>query len=376
MAGSLGPRRAILIDSHGHPISDQGGPLDLAQINVELPADEGARQRRSQISPSRLSHELMGVRLAQHLGCEVEEIPQARAAASSDWPGYVSALFRAAHIDGMVLDPGWDLDATSAAADQFASLVGCPVRPILRLEPLIDRLIDAGLGPAEILREVEQSMRDAPKNGYFGFKTIIAYRTGLAVDPEATLDQAAASLQNRTDGPVRRQGKALRDLVLRRALGWAAELGLPFQIHTGFGDSDIRLAEANPTLLEELLRSPEGRAATILLIHGSYPWHEELAYLTLAKPNVYAELSMFNLFAAATVASRIERVLELAPTAKVLCGTDGHGTPESFWFGALLIQEGWAVVRRRWAAQGARQEWLETVERDIMARNTSRLYRF
>ncbi|HVB54442.1 MAG TPA: amidohydrolase family protein [Candidatus Acidoferrales bacterium] len=143
----------------------------------------------------------------------------------------------------------------------------------------------------------------------------------------------------------------------------------------GSGDSDIRLLEANPTLLEELLRTPEGRAATILLIHGFYPWREELAHLTLAKPNVYAELSMFNLFAAATVAARIERVLEWAPTSKVRCGTDGHGTPESFWLGALLIQEGWAVVRQRWAAQGARQDWLKKVERDILEGNTSRLYR-
>jgi len=84
---------------------------------------------------------------------------------------------------------------------------------------------------------------------------------------------------------------------------------------------------------------------------------------------------MFNLFAAATVAARIERVLEWAPTSKVRCGTDGHGTPESFWLGALLIQEGWAVVRQRWAAQGARQDWLKKVERDILEGNTSRLYR-
>jgi len=62
-------------------------------------------------------------------------------------------------------------------------------------------------------------MRDAPQSGYFGFKTIIAYRTGLAVDPGATLDQASVSLRAGTDEPVRRRAKALRDLVLRWALG-------------------------------------------------------------------------------------------------------------------------------------------------------------
>ncbi|MHB1500531.1 MAG: amidohydrolase family protein [Candidatus Dormibacteria bacterium] len=365
-----------MIDSHGHPIADAGGRLELSAINVELATDESSREHRRQSSPSRLSHELLAVRLAEHLGCAVADVPDARGEASRDWPAYVRGLFQAAGIRGMVLDPGWNLEAPTSAASAFQDMIGCPVRPILRLEPLIDRLIAEGAGAGEILTATEQAMREAPAHGYYGFKTIIAYRTGLAVDPGAGLAQAERSLEESPDLPVRRRGKALRDLLLRRALGWAAEMQLPFQIHTGFGDSEIRLAEANPVLLEELLRTSEGAAATILLIHGSYPWHEELAYLTLAKPNVYAELSMFNLYAVATVADRMERVLELAPTAKVLCGTDGHGHPETFWFGALLIQEAWSRVRDRWAQQGARASWLDQVGSSIMEANTSRLYRF
>ncbi|MHB8312611.1 MAG: amidohydrolase family protein [Candidatus Dormibacteria bacterium] len=365
-----------MIDSHGHPIADAGGALELSAINVELATDDASRAVRQRSSPSRLSHELLAVRLAAYLGCAVDEVPEARGRASSDWRGYVRGLFSDSGITGMVLDPGWNLDATTAQAASFAEMIGCPVRPILRLEPLMDRVIGDGGGATEVLAAVEQAMRDAPKSGYFGFKTIIAYRTGLAVDPGATLEKAEASLRESASLPVRRRGKALRDLVLRSALGWAAELRLPFQIHTGFGDSEIRLAEANPLLLEELLRTPEGMAATILLIHGSYPWHEELAYLTLAKPNVHAELSMFNLYSVATVADRMERVLELAPTSRVLCGTDGHGHPETFWFGAHLIREGWRTLRDRWVRQGARSSWLDETELAIMDGNTRSLYSF
>ena len=365
-----------MIDSHCHPIAEAGGALDLSSIHVQLPADERERAERSRTSPSRLSHELLGVRLAKHLGCAFEEVGEARAEASKDWGAYVRGLFSAAHLAGLVLDPGWNLSATTAAADKFSAMTGLPVRPILRLEPLIDDLVREGAGTAEIMAEIETAMRAAPGAGYFGFKTIIAYRTGLAVDPGATQQQADQSLRDTKDLPVRRRGKAMRDLVLRRALGIAAELDLPFQIHTGYGDSDIRLVEANPILLEELLRTPEGSAATILLIHGSYPWHDELAYLTIAKTNVYAELSQFNLFSPATIADRMERILEFAPTAKVLCGTDGHGTPETYWFGALMIQEAWAQVRIRWAARGAREAWLTQVERAIFEGNTGRLYRF
>jgi predicted TIM-barrel fold metal-dependent hydrolase len=159
------------------------------------------------------------------------------------------------------------------------------------------------------------------------------------------------------------------------ALGVAAELGTPFQFHTGFGDSEIRLAESNPLLLEDLLRTEEGSSVPIVLIHGSYPWHEELAFLATTKPNVHADLSLSNIFAPLTVADRLARILELAPAAKVLLGTDGHGEPESFWFAATLLHEAWTEVRARFAEGGAREAWLADVEDRIFARNARELYR-
>jgi hypothetical protein len=323
----------------------------------------------------RLSQELMAVRLASQLGCAVEELAQAREQASSDWPAYVSSLFRSCGLRGLVLDPGWALAASTANASALADLTGCQVRTIMRLEPMVDRMIEEGATAAEIVRAVEQAVAEARAHGYVGLKTILAYRTGLAVDPTVTMEAAAESLRVK-DLPVRRRGKPLRDLLTRRVLGWAAELHLPLQIHTGFGDSEIRLQEASPLLLEELLSTPEGSAATVVLIHGSYPWHEELAFLALVRPNVYAELSLFNIFAPATVADRLERILELVPADKVLCGTDGHGEPETFWFGALLIQEAWAKVRASWSQQGARGTWLSQVESAIFEGNTASLYNF
>jgi hypothetical protein len=76
------------------------------------------------------------------------------------------------------------------------------------------------------------------------------------------------------------------------------------------------------------------------------------------------------------VAERLERVLELAPASRVLCGTDGHGSPETFWFAALVLRDAWATVRRSWAARGAREAWLEGLEDAIFRANTARLYGF
>jgi uncharacterized protein len=219
-----------------------------------------------------------------------------------------------------------------------------------------------------------EAMTKAAADGAVGFKTIAAYRTGLRIDPTVTMDDAEASLADHRGTPVRRRGKACRDLVLRRALGVAADLGLPFQVHTGFGDSDIRLSESDPLLLEELLRTPEGSAATLVLIHGAYPWHEQLAYLAMVTPNVHAEISLHQLFSPMTTADRLLRLLDLAPATKVLLGTDGHAEPELFWFGAEMLREAWHAVAGRLREAGARARWVDGVESAIFEGNARRLY--
>ncbi len=197
-----------------------------------------------------------------------------------------------------------------------------------------------------------------------GLKTVLAYRTGLAVDPTVSRDDAFRSLD--VSVPVRRRGKGLRDYLLRRTLAQCADLELPIQVHTGFGDDEIRLAEADPILLDDVLRTPEGAAAKVVLIHGSFPWHEKLAYLTLVRRNVFAEYSLANLFSPATTADRILRLLDLAPADRILFGTDGHGAPESHWFAATVLFSAWEDVRRSLAGS-VRDEWIDDVQRACSA---------
>jgi predicted TIM-barrel fold metal-dependent hydrolase len=359
-----------LIDHHAHPFSSEPGPFDPSDISLDVVQDEGLRRHRGAVGPTRLMQELLIVRLAARLGCQPEEVGQARAEAARDWPAYVSGLFEDAGIEAVLLDqmvgPG------AGGVDRCAELSGAAMYPIHRIDTSVDGLIERGSGAGEILEAVEAEMRERAASGAVGFKTIMAYRTGLAVDPSADLGHAEESL--RSEVPVRRRGKACRDLVIRTALGVAGELGRPFQFHTGFGDSDLRLADSNPLLLEELLRTPEGSSTPVVLIHGSYPWHEEVAYLATTKANVYTDVSLSNLFAPLTVADRLARILELCPAAKVVLGTDGHSEPETFWFAARVLHDAWAEVRARFASAGARETWLDDAEDRIFVRNTRELY--
>jgi predicted TIM-barrel fold metal-dependent hydrolase len=360
-----------MIDDHAHPFDLTGGPLHLSALSLDVSSDPGSEERRQTLGSGRLFQELLTTRLARYLECDPDDVPQAREEASADWPSYVSGLFRDAGIEGIVMDPAWPPEAAEQV-DRYAEVSGCSIHPILRVEPMVDRLIGEGATATEIVDAVQAAMENVVSRGWVGFKTILAYRTGLAVDPNATPAQAEASLQS--DAPVRRRGKACRDLVLRIALATAADLNRPFQIHTGIGDSEIRLAESNPLLLEELLRSPEGSAGPIVLIHGSYPWTDELAYLTATKPNVWADLSLCNIFSPMATAQNMLRLLDLAPVPRILMATDGFQEPEVYWFAAGILREAWRQARSTLAAAGARPGWLDDAERRIFGENARALY--
>jgi predicted TIM-barrel fold metal-dependent hydrolase len=360
-----------MIDDHAHPFALAGGSLDLAALSLDVGTEPGADDRRQALGPSRLFQELLTVRLADYLRCRADEVSEARAEASGDWGSYVQALFRDAGIREIVMDPAWPPDAADQL-ERYAALADCPIHPILRLEPLVDRFMNESAGVAELLEAVGRAMEEAASRGWVGFKTILAYRTGLAVNPDVTRQEAEASL--RSDVPVRRRGKACRDLILREALAIAADLGLPFQIHTGIGDSELRLVESNPLLLEELLHSPQGAAGRIVLIHGSYPWTDELAYLAATRPNVWADLSLSNIFSPLRTADRLLRLVDLAPTDRILLATDAFQEPELYWFAAGVLRDAWGRVRSDLSAEGAGANWLDAVQHAMFEGNARDLY--
>jgi predicted TIM-barrel fold metal-dependent hydrolase len=183
--------------------------------------------------------------------------------------------------------------------------------------------------------------------------------------------QAEAGL--RRGGPL--ASKPLRDLAFRRLLEGATETGLPVQIHTGFGDSDLRLRNADPTLLEDVLDTPVGRSAPIVLLHSGFPYQDEASYLAAARSNVHADLSLVNLFAPANLADGLRRVVGVAPVDRVLFGTDAYLLPEAFWFAAIMLREAWQAVRDGLLAQGMDRVWMDEAEHAMFAGNARRLYR-
>lgn len=358
-----------LLDDHAHPFPLTAEPLELGSLSLAVGDD--AMRRRREAAPSRLMLELLRMRLASLLACPPADVLAAREDAARDWPAYVRRLFGDAGIGGMLLDGGTSPMSRDDLAP-YRELAGVPMWSLLRLEAVIDPLLEQGAGGQDIESALASFVESGSAEGAAGLKTVIAYRTGLEVDPTVTAHQAYRSVS--PGAPVRRRAKALRDYLLRRTLGQCADLDLPVQIHTGFGDAQIRLAAANPILLDDLLRTPEGSAAKVVLIHAGYPWHEQLAYLTLVRENLWAEVSLVNLFSPATTADRLMRLIDLAPVDRVLFGTDGHGLPETHWFAAKVLRDAWDEVRRQLAGV-ARAGWLDDAARRMFSGNARDVYR-
>ena len=364
MAGS-----PTLLDDHAHPFPITSEPLDLG--GMSLLVGDAAERRRQQAAPHRLMLEMLRHRLAGLLDCTPDDVLPAREAAARDWPAYVQRLFATAGIGGMLLDGGPTPLAPNDLV-RYEAVAGVPMWSLMRIEALVDPLLAQGADGRHIEAALSDFIDSAAASGAAGLKTVLAYRTGLAVDPTVTPEQAYRSVT--TDRPVRQRAKLLRDYLLRRTFAQCADLGLPIQVHTGFGDSEIRLAGANPLLLDDVLRTSEGAAANVVLIHAGYPWHEQLAYLTIVHPNLWAEFSLVNLFSPATTADRLLRLLDLAPVDRVLFGTDGHGLPETHWFAACVLREAWTVVRERLSGM-TRSGWLDDAEERMFNGNAREVYR-
>jgi predicted TIM-barrel fold metal-dependent hydrolase len=190
-------------------------------------------------------------------------------------------------------------------------------------------------------------------------KSIIAYRSGLAVAPVARTDaeRALVEVQAAWGGtPGRLAAKPLLDHLLPLAAEWAADHGLPLHFHTGFGDRDVDLRLANPLHLRALLEGGALARSRVVLLHASYPYVREAAYMANVYPNLSVDISEVSpLLAGPGLARVLEELLALAPVTKLLYGSDAWGVPEWFWLAARATRH--ALAEALAWLPASEQEW-------------------
>jgi len=255
----------------------------------------------------------------------------------SDIPAYVRRLLDDAGVFALLVDTGFGGDVFLSAG-ALEDLAGRFVGTIVRLEPLLESVLHNDLRPGSLLDEVEVRLREALDAGAVGFKSAAAYRCGLALRRPSPADVTLA-LVDRLGQSVRVTDAALIGAAVWTAAELGAERAVPLQFHTGFGDSDLHLPDADPTLLRELFRDQRTENCPIVLLH-CYPFVSHAAYLASVYPQVYVDLSLAIPLLGATAGRRaIADALALCPWTKLLAASDGHSYPEMHWRGALMWRE-------------------------------------
>jgi predicted TIM-barrel fold metal-dependent hydrolase len=248
----------------------------------------------------------------------------------------------------------------------MGELAGCRSAPVMRIERVAEEGIAAGLRLAELREHVRAEVSAARAGGFVGLKTIAAYRSGLDVAATPDPDAAAHALA----GPrrARLEDRALLELVLHEALEANASSGapMPVQVHCGFGDADLFLPRADPTLLGPLIE--RFRDTPFVLLH-CYPFVRQAGWLAHVYGNVYLDVSL-TIPHVWRAAEMVREALELAPVSKLLYASDAARTPELY----LLAAQGWRAALAEVLGEALEPAQAERAARAVLRGNALALY--
>jgi predicted TIM-barrel fold metal-dependent hydrolase len=258
---------------------------------------------------------------------------------------------------------------------------------VVRLERVAERLAANGVSAAGFASAYADALAAATVDAV-AVKSVLAYRGGFSADagrPSRTEVRSAAGRwlartaqrpaappsQGEVAAPVR-----LDEPVLLRFVLWCGvDRGLAVQIHTGFGDRDLRLAAADPALLQPFLAAAERRAVPIVLLH-CYPYHRQAGWLAQVFPHVYVDVGLTVGQVGARAGAVLAEFCELAPFPKLLFSTDGYALPELYLVGAAQFRHSFGRLLDGWVGEGAMPaEDGQRVAAMVGAGNARRLYR-
>jgi hypothetical protein len=364
-----------IVDNHCHSLLRQQ-PRDDDEFRIHLTESYFPEIARDHV-PTSIFYRRALVELAALLDCEPTPaaVHAARRERGIEW--LTGEIARRANFKTWLIDTGYGAE-TTYSLDELRELAPCRIEEVLRLEPLIEKLILEAETFDGFLDAYRASLAGLRDRGIVGMKSVIAYRTGLHVREVARGDAAdayrTARAAGQRDGRLRIESKPLLDFLIVIAVEESASQGVPIQFHTGLGDPDLDLTLVDPAALR-ILFADRFRAAPIVLLHTGYPYIRSLAYLAAMFPNVYADMGETILFAPGEATEIYRELIGLAPASKLLFSTDASLVPELYWIGARIGRRALGRVLDEHIADGAIDEstaldWAEA----MLWRNSEAVY--
>ena len=366
-----------VLDHHCHSLLRRQTPF--SQVEFQSFFSEGGDETiRARHVPNTIYFRWAIKELARFLGCDPTADAVLAARTSLPPREWARRLFGDANIPLLLVDYGFQSGET-LTHDELRAHLPCRIHPILRLETMAQDLIVQHESFDRMVEAYVAAVEGARAAGYVGLKSVIAYRTGLAISPpdrgEPARVFAAVKARSRSEGFVRLADKPLNDHLVLLALGVAEKQQLPVQFHTGFGDADLDLLWANPLHMRPLFESGRYRHVPFVLLHAGYPYVRELGYLATLYSNVFVDVGPAIPFVTVDIPALWSQLLGLTATSKILFSTDAYSIPDIYWLAARWGRWGLARALEAAMACGAltEAEALESAQA-MLGANAARLY--
>ncbi|KAL9114355.1 MAG: hypothetical protein Q9227_001777 [Pyrenula ochraceoflavens] len=358
------------IDNHAHNLLSP----ENANGSPEYPLESIASEAQGAALTDHVSSTLSLIRavkdLSELFGCaesweEIKRVREERI--QKDYDGFITKCFEGTHA--ILMDDGLNEEVVQ------------PYQWHRKFVPRVSRIVRIEAIAADLLKQLITSSKNAESETPFeknatealfvrfnsefrnqiralannpdvrGFKSVVCYRTGLNVDVSSK--KMLRPRQSLTDSDLltafhefvgeaaksdnfRIAKKAFNDYLVVAVCEvleklWEAQLKkLPFQFHTGLGDTDIKLTHSSPAHMQALISAFPN--VNFILLHSSYPYTKDAGYIASAYANAYMDIGeVFPMLSREGQENAIRETLELAPVSKVLWSTDGHFFPETYW---------------------------------------------
>jgi predicted TIM-barrel fold metal-dependent hydrolase len=325
-----------VVDHHAHLLARAGHEPGLVRVLTES-ADPAQIE---QVVEHPAFHKAL-VDLAGLLGTEPTPKGLAEARERDGFEAFTRRLLSACGFREVLVDDGFRFPG-AMELDEFRTLVGCPVGRILRIESEAEAAARGWPPFDELVECFRAGVATAVAAGARALKTVAAYRCGLALEPSGGAGAARSAYDRwRRSGSPRLVERDLISFFVLHALEATAARRLPLQVHTGFGDRDLVLHLADPSLLRPLLEHPSCAQVPVVLLH-CHPFVPQASYLAGIYPDVFLDVSLAMTHVAHRGAALLLDALGLAPATKLLFATDASQLPEAFLLATLWWKDGLA----------------------------------
>lgn len=305
--------------------------------------------------------------------------------------GYVASILDRERISKVVLEKRESTpEFPDSAIPRNRFIWSFPIVNLIQPEWAKERDLGSAGKVADAIGEV---MRTCVRNGCKGFKSSIAYYRPLGirkVDENAADDAfrkllrkpptefvPGRSIAQYSDPELSEAFRAYQDFLLREIYIKAGELGVPVIIHSAVAlHPALRFDFNNPLDLRDVFLDDEiKRVKTrFLLIHTGYPYHHFVAAMLSQFPNVYTDLSFYSKFPG-VLEETLRAFLALAPSRKVMHGSDSNNVPEEIGYCAWNVRQVLGKVLRDYQEHyGWTEKDCREIAHDVLHRNAERVF--